>query len=327
MTTTPPPENFIGNICAALDSDRRVILAAGSSQLFPAFVAPAMKAVSLVFPVVQEDLLSGLLLYYTDQTRNLSPELIRSKMSSFSDARLPFNWSGIFRLNAEASGSTTRLCFQVPVFLPRYRRSHSAVFVYTDQGSPLLEPNSSVWLTGEVLARSNINDTVILVNRASVVLLDLYASQLPAPLHVVTVLSRGHVVRSDRRIVEAVGYDRWIVMAMHNAWDNSLGRVVNFTVAYEASLGLVSRVGLESFNVGNVVNFRGEVSSYLHQSRNWMIELRDAQVVGTAERRPAFDARRAGGIGSRVLKVWHLSDLYDLFFVLCKPKLYGCVRL
>ncbi|EGG09275.1 uncharacterized protein MELLADRAFT_104366 [Melampsora larici-populina 98AG31] len=111
-----------------------------------------------------------------------------------------------------------------------------------------------------------------MVRPESVVELSSYASQLPAPLSILSVQSRGHV----------------------------LGRAAHFTVAYEATAELVTRLGEAVFTVGNIVNLRGVVIGYVHRSRNWVVELRGANVEATVipptqtEDAGAFDSYYGG---------------------------------
>ncbi|EGG01612.1 uncharacterized protein MELLADRAFT_110856 [Melampsora larici-populina 98AG31] len=173
-------------------------------------------------------------------------------MANINDSRLTVTWSGVFRLDSEVprqcSGPGTRLCYQSPIFLRVNRRTHSMVFVHAQQSAPSVAAGRCVWLTGEILARSRQRDTIIMVTPESVVELGSYASQLPAPLSILSVQSRGHV----------------------------LGRAAHFTVAYEATAELVTRLGEAVFTVGNIVNLRGVVIGYVHRSRNWVVETEDA---------------------------------------------------
>ncbi|EGG10471.1 uncharacterized protein MELLADRAFT_103065 [Melampsora larici-populina 98AG31] len=124
-----------------------------------------------------------------------------------------------------------------------------------------------IWLTGEVYARPELRDTMVRVRPGFAIEQDDYASQLPVPLPVITVRSRGYVLRFGRQ-----NLDRWIVVALHNVSDESSGRVIHFNVIYEVSTEVVAEIGEDVFGLGNVVNFHGQVMHYFRRSGKWVVK-------------------------------------------------------
>ncbi|EGG10583.1 uncharacterized protein MELLADRAFT_103265 [Melampsora larici-populina 98AG31] len=226
---------------------------------------------------------------------SLVPNSIPTNVSD--NARLPINWSGVFKLNTEclrlSSGGGIRECFQSTVVLLVGRRPHLRFFVSTNPNVPTLEANQSYRLVGEMLGRSNRHDTVLSPLAGGVIRLEEYEAQLPQPLPVITVASRGHIMRCVRRRVVGQDYERWVITAMHNGWDDSLGSVAHFLVLYEASLKLFNSIGVNNLSTGNIVNFSGVVINYSPVGRAWVVELRAVDHIVTA--RPDVSAwkRRA----------------------------------
>ncbi|EGG01236.1 uncharacterized protein MELLADRAFT_111185 [Melampsora larici-populina 98AG31] len=161
-------------------------------------------------------------------------------MTNVADSRLPMNWTGVFRMNSDTA----------------------------------LESHRSYHLTGAILPRSNRDDTIFLVVSSSVVALSDYAAQQPAPVPVLTVTARGHIVQCVRCMTVGHGEGVWAITAMHNAWDDSsqLGRFVHFTAVYEASPMLFDSIGGQNLNVGNVIDFSGVVKNYWARGRVWVVE-------------------------------------------------------
>ncbi|EGG06761.1 uncharacterized protein MELLADRAFT_86147 [Melampsora larici-populina 98AG31] len=151
-------------------------------------------------------------------------------------------------------------------------RWNREVFIQVEQASALFGTARAMHIAGEIYARSATRDTMILVNPCRAAKLSEYESQLPATVPVVTVHSRGHVVRFARRTVPAEYYDRWIIVGMHNAWDEHSRQVTHFNVIYEASIELVADIGVSKFRLGNIVNFSGVVRHYFCRNGKWVVE-------------------------------------------------------
>lgn len=102
------------------------------------------------------------------------------------------------------------------------RRWNNELYIRAEQAPATFDTAPALWLTGEILTRTATRDTLLIVQPGFAVPLSEYNLQFPAPIQVVTVHSRGHVVEFERRTLAAENYDRWIVTAMHNAWNESV---------------------------------------------------------------------------------------------------------
>ncbi|EGG05015.1 uncharacterized protein MELLADRAFT_107968 [Melampsora larici-populina 98AG31] len=213
------------------------------------------------------------------------------------DPRMAVNFSGVFRLKEEVSvrrPAYSAVCllitpdafqdpgllqttfppcwFRCSIYLPLIGRWNREVFVHVGQAANSSAATHSVWLTGEVLARTQLRDTMIRVSPGFAFEQGAYASQLPAPAPIITVHSRGHVISFSQR-----NFDCWIIVALHNVTEESLTRlklaqVTHFNMVYEASNALVAQIGPSVFRPGNVVNFHGVVMHYVCQSGKWIIK-------------------------------------------------------
>ncbi|EGG01550.1 uncharacterized protein MELLADRAFT_110909 [Melampsora larici-populina 98AG31] len=192
-------------------------------------------------------------------------------MAASTDPRMNVTFSGVFRLDGDipgrVSGDGSQQWFQSPVYLPMNGRWNREVFVLFEQASAPLVPPRPMWLTAEILPRSQVRDTLVRVQAGFAIELEHYIAQLPAPRPVLTVHSRGHVVRFTRQ-----NFDRWIVVALHNASDEGSAAVIHFNVIDEASDALIAQIGAHVFRVGNVVSFQGVVGQYLRRSGKWVVQ-------------------------------------------------------
>ncbi|EGF97302.1 uncharacterized protein MELLADRAFT_70076 [Melampsora larici-populina 98AG31] len=196
-------------------------------------------------------------------------------MANPPDPRMRLNFSGVFRFDSNALQvyATPPHYFRSSIYLPVPGTWNREVFVQAGELTASLATARAVFFAAEVYPRHPTRDSILLLDPGSVVELDDYACQLPPPAPIVTVQSRGHVVSLARRTASAQDYDRWIIVALHNAWDESLAQVTHFNVIYEASLELVAQIGIRRLSTGTIASFYGVVLHYLRRRGNWVVEL------------------------------------------------------